>query len=266
VAPGQPIELIYNPTKALKQVPSVENFDLATAQQKLTEEGFQNSFEEEQNEEVAEGHVIRTEPAAGERVTQDTVITIIVSAGPGTVFVPADVINTPVTSAQARLESDEFGLVVTIRYQPDDEFPADTVIATEPPVNSPITRGQTVTLVVSSGPGQSEVPPLIGQSEASARNALNAKDLGVAVSYVEVPPGDPRDGTVTEQSPLAGESVDKGTVVNIVVAQATAAVTTTLPPTTTTVPPTTVPPTTAPPTTTTTAPPAQTTTPPGTTP
>jgi serine/threonine-protein kinase len=197
------------------------------------------------------------------------VITIIVSGGPGTVFVPADVINTPVTSAQARLESDDFGLVVAIRYQPDDEIPAETVIATEPPVNSPIERGQTITLVVSSGPGQSEVPPLIGQSEASARNALNAKDLGVAVSYVEVPPGDARDGTVTEQSPLAGEEVDKGTVVNLVVAQATAAVTTTLPPTTTTtttVPPTTVATTTTVAATTTTAAPAQTTTPPGTTP
>ena len=27
-------------------------------------------------------------------------------------------------------------------YQPDDEIPAETVIATEPPVNSPIERGQ----------------------------------------------------------------------------------------------------------------------------
>src|SRR5690606_33043816 len=97
---------------------------------------------------VAEGHVIRTDPAAGQSVRQDTVITIIVSGGPGTVFVPADIINTPATSAQARLRSSEFGLEVTIRYQPDDNIAAEIVIATDPPVNTRVERGQLVTLIV----------------------------------------------------------------------------------------------------------------------
>ena len=73
--------------------------DAAKASGKQLVIGFQHRFEYEENEEVAEGHVIRTEPPAGERVAQDTVVTIIVSGGPGTVFVPADVINTPVGSA-----------------------------------------------------------------------------------------------------------------------------------------------------------------------
>ena len=261
---GTPIELVYNPTQALVPVPSVENLDLATAQQRLTENGFQHRFEYEQSDEVAEGHVIRTEPAAGESVRQNTPITIIVSGGPGTVFVPADIINMPVSSAQARLESDDFGLTVAIRYQPDDTIPAETVIATDPPVNSPIQRGARITLIVSSGPGQESVPLLIGQSEASARNVVAAKNLGINVTYVEVPPGDGRDGTVTEQSPKANELVAKGTVINVVIAQATEPVTTTSTTTTTTT--TTVPPTTQPPTTTT-APTAAPSSPPaGTTP
>ncbi|HWL41835.1 MAG TPA: Stk1 family PASTA domain-containing Ser/Thr kinase [Ilumatobacter sp.] len=263
-----PIELIFNPTQTLVTVPSVENLDLATAQARLTESGFQHRFESEENEEVAEGHVIRTDPAAGQSVRQDTIITIIVSGGPGTVFVPADIINTPAASAQARLRSSEFGLEVTIRYQPDDNIAAEIVIATDPPVNTRVERGQLVTLIVSSGPGESQVPPLIGQTEASARNTLNARNLGIHVTYDEVPPGHPSDGTVTEQHPLQGTMVAKGTVVNVVIAQATAAVTTTLPPTTTTttVPPTTQPPTTTTTTTTTVPPEAPTTPPPGTTP
>src|SRR5690606_36174249 len=110
-----------------------------------------------------------------------------------------------------------------------------------------VDRGSTIVLIVSSGPGQERVPPLVGLTEGQARNQLDEKGFGVEVSYQELPPGDPSDGTVLEQSIQQGELVDKGTTIQIVVGRATVAETTTTTPTTTTAPPTTVPTTTAPP-------------------
>jgi beta-lactam-binding protein with PASTA domain len=95
---------------------------------------------------------------------------------------------------------------------------------------------------------------LVGTSEGQARNELDAAGLGINVSYRGVPPGDASDGTVLEQAPSPAQLVDKGTVVDVVVAQATqpatttststTTTTTTLPPTTTAAPTTTVAPTT----------------------
>jgi beta-lactam-binding protein with PASTA domain len=90
----------------------------------------------------------------------------------------------------------------------------------------------------------------VGLTEGQARNLLDDRGFGIEVTYRELPPGDPADGTVLEQSIATSQLVDKGTVVTVVVGQARVAETTTTTSTTTTttttIPPT-VPPT-APPT------------------
>jgi eukaryotic-like serine/threonine-protein kinase len=99
-----------------------------------------------------------------------------------------------------------------------------------------VPRGSTVTLIVSSGPGQVTVPPLRGLTEGQARNQLAAQELAANVSYQELAPGDPNDGRVISQDIGAGTAVDRGTVVNLVVGRATAPATTPTTTTTTTVP------------------------------
>ena len=65
------------------------------------------------------------------------------------------------------------------------------------------------------------VPPLIGLTEAQARNALERASLAANVTYVGVPAGDDRDGTVIEQDLVAGPPVEPGTPVALAVAVAT---------------------------------------------
>jgi serine/threonine-protein kinase len=165
------------------------------------------------------------------------------------VSIPPTVINDTVEVATALLESAEYGLEVVVQTQVDPVIEAGVVISTNPPPNTLVDRGSTVTLIVSSGPGQERVPPLVGLTEGQARNLLDDRAFGIDVSYRELAPGDSRDGTVLEQSIPTSQLVDKGTVILVVVGQARVAETTTTTSTTTTT--TTVPPT-APPT----APPA----------
>ncbi len=246
VAEGTVIELYYNPTKALVTVPNVAGRSIEQARSILGESGFQ-FVEETELSDVPEGLVIRTDPAGEARVPQETVITVYKSGGPNQVSIPPTVINDTVEVARALLESAEYGLEVEVQQQVDPVIPAGVVINTNPPPNTLVDRGSTVTLIVSSGPGQERLPPLVGLTEGQARNLLDDRGFGIEVSYRELPPGDSRDGTVLEQSIPTGQSVDKGTVVVIVVGQATVAETTTTTSTTTTT--TTTVPATAPPTT-----------------
>jgi eukaryotic-like serine/threonine-protein kinase len=235
------IKLYYNPSPELKAIPDVTNLPLAEAQAALAAEGFQ--FQQgtpENNADIAEGSVIRTDPPAGEQVRQDTVVTIIVSGGPQQVAVPGIIIGDAEADARALLTSEQYGLVVETQLQ-QDASPAGTVLAVNPEPNTLVRRGSTVVLIVSSGPGQVTVPPLRGLTEGQARNQLAAQELLANVTYQDLSPGDPNDGRVISQDIGAGTAVDRGTTVNLVVGRATAAATTTTSTTTTTTVPATAP-------------------------
>jgi eukaryotic-like serine/threonine-protein kinase len=256
IPPTQLVRLYYNPTAQLVPVPDVRGRSLDDAQRILGTEGFTTEVEFEASD-VAEGFVIRTEPGAGEPVPQETVITIVVSGGLDTVNIPPAIIGNRVEVARDLLESEPFGLVVVEEPQEDPEVAAGIVIGSRPQPNTQVERGSTVTLVVSSGPGQVSVPPLVGLTEGQARNQLAQNGLQPSVSFTELAPGDANDGLVVSQDPTSATRVDRGSTVSFVVGQArepepttTTSTTTT---TTTTVPPTT---TTEPPPTTTEAPPA----------
>jgi len=233
VAEGTVIELYYNPTKALVPVPNVAGRSIEEARLLLGERGFQFT-EDTQLTDVPKGLVIRTDPAGDVRVPQATVITVYVSGGPNQVSIPPTVINESADAARSLLESADYGLKVQIQTQVDPVIPAGVVISTDPPPNTLVDKGSNVTLIVSSGPGQERVPPLVGLTEGQSRNLLDDRGFGVQVTYRELPPGDPRDGTVLEQNIPTSQMVDKGTVVVVVVGQARVAETTTTSSTTTT--------------------------------
>jgi serine/threonine-protein kinase len=93
------------------------------------------------------------------------------------------------------------------------------VITTQPGPGSVIERGTEVTLQVSRGPEQVEVPDVVGQAEDDARDAL--QDAGLSVGEVtEEESSDEEPGTVLEQDPAAGAAVDRGANVNLVIAAA----------------------------------------------
>ncbi len=248
VVEGQVIKLFYNPTKALVAVPNVAGRSIEEARDLLGQSGFQIVEQPEQSDTVIEGLVIRTDPSANTNVPQEQVITVYVSSGPNQVSVPAIIINVQSDVARQTLESAEFGLLVEVREQVDPVIPAGVVIGSEPPPNTFVDRGSTVVLIVSSGPGQERVPPLVGLTEGQAFNLLTERGFKLDVTYKELAPGDARDGTVLEQSIAPSTLTDKGTVIAVVVGQARVAQTTTTTSTTTTTTTTLAPEPTVPPT------------------
>jgi serine/threonine-protein kinase len=203
----------------------------------------------ENNPNVAAGNVIRTDPPAGTTVQQGDVVKLVVSAGPNQVSVPP-VEGLSQANAQALLESDSYGLVVTIQ-QEASSLAVGNATRTDPVSGTLVSKASAITLYVSSGPAKVKVPPLVTLTQAQAEAKLAELGLTADVQFQSVPAGDSTDGRVTAQTPSQGVEVDPGSTVRLKVAKALPAPTTTEAPTTTTTPPTTtLPATTTAPTTT----------------
>src|SRR5690606_20874449 len=85
-----------------------------------------------------------------------------------------------------------------------------TVIDQDPAAGSELKRGDTVTIVVSTGPERVTVPNVVGSLLDEARASLRAAGLKVTVRRREVSDATD-DGRVVDQSPSAGVEVERGT-------------------------------------------------------
>ncbi len=165
---------------------------------------------------IAEGAVISVSPAAGSVVQRGTHVSVVVSTGPASAGVP-DVRGRTSEQAVHKLKQAHFN--PNVQSRSSATVPSGKVIATEPAQGVPLLMGSPVTVLVSSGPMQVEVPEVVGQSEAEARGSLRAAGLRVgAVTKTEE--AGQAAGTVLSQSPSAGGSVRSGEAVSLVVAKA----------------------------------------------
>ncbi|HTJ68034.1 MAG TPA: Stk1 family PASTA domain-containing Ser/Thr kinase [Actinospica sp.] len=82
--------------------------------------------------------------------------------------------------AEKALTSD--GLKYTVKQASSTSVESGDVISTDPGSGRPVSDGSTVTLTVSSGPGQVTVPNVTGASESDATNQLKTAGFAVAVA------------------------------------------------------------------------------------
>jgi serine/threonine-protein kinase len=235
-----------NEPPAKLTVPSVVNMTRAQAEAKLRNTGFAVDVSTATNP-AAKGIVFLQSPQPGEKYPAQTKVTITVSSGPGEADVP-NVENFTEESAKATLKSS--GLVVgKVESVNDPSVDKGKVIETVPKAGERVTIGSTVDLKVASG--KVKVPDVVGDGRGDAQQTLTDARLSYTTDFVD---SDKDEGTVLSQT-HAGETVDVGTQIDLVVAQVpqpTATPTTTTPTSTpTTSTPATTPP---PPTTATTAP------------
>jgi 1A family penicillin-binding protein len=95
--------------------------------------------------------------------------------------------------------------------------PAGVVFDQSPGGGASVPLGSVVTILVSNGKApKATVPNVVGRTEGSAKNKLEAAGFKVVVEYQEV--NDPKlDGIVVSQSPQGGKKAPKGSTVTIVV-------------------------------------------------
>jgi len=149
-----------------------------------------------------------------------SVLIWVVNIQPGGDVAPAgkavpDLINVAYDRAEAAL--DDLGLVAKRVDEPNGDITEGNVTRTDPAAGTVMAAGQVVTVFVSTGMEQSEVPDLNGKSEADARAAIEAAGLKVgAVNSANNASLDA--GVVISASPAAGSIVAKGSTVSLVVA------------------------------------------------
>ena len=193
-------------------VPPVENLRQGQAIRELEDAGLEVTIDQEFSDRVKEDFAIRTVPPEGTEVTKGTRVRLLVSRGPEQVTVP-DVTGLSRESAETRLRDE--GLSPAVDEEESDE-PEGDVISQSPSGGTEVERGETVTITVSTGRPQVEVPDVIGLSEERAASRLSS--AGLTPERQERTVTDPsQDGVVIEQRPGAGTQVDEGREVVIVI-------------------------------------------------
>jgi serine/threonine-protein kinase len=125
------------------------------------------------------------------------------------VTVPA-VIGAPSSDAQLALR--KAGLSVEVVPRQSDR-PRDTVINQDPEAGTKVDDGSTVTLTVSSGPGNAPVPDVAGDGRVAATRAL--KKAGFQVVATEETSDTVAKDHVIRTSPAAGQTLERGSTVRL---------------------------------------------------
>ncbi len=163
---------------------------------------------EQYNNDVAAGLVIGFEPPAGTQLPRDAVVTVVVSQGHEPVAIPNVIGQTP-EAATANLEQLGFTVVRVDDGRSADVDKGEVMAVSPDPNEGPVAYQSTVNIQVSEGKPQVEVPDVTGRSSAEAKRIL--EDAGLRVETSSWITGD----RVVGQTPKAGETVDQGTTVKI---------------------------------------------------
>ncbi|NUP61188.1 MAG: Stk1 family PASTA domain-containing Ser/Thr kinase [Nonomuraea sp.] len=190
-------------------IPTLATQKQAYAESKLTELGLKFDVVQEPSDEVDKGTVIRTEPAGGQSVDKGTTIKLFVSKGKEKVAVPDGLLNVSTEDAMAILE--QAGLRGTIKTKQSSK-PQGKVFETKPAAGTEVEKGSSVTLYVPFE--LTELPDVTGYTQADATSTLKGAGFKVKVSPQ---PSDQAEGTVIQQNPPAGQKLQPGTTITIVV-------------------------------------------------
>lgn len=204
-------------TKAEETVPMISLLgkELDEARRELKDMGLElRRLGEVPSDEYEEGQIAEQDIKEGEPVAAGTVIQVNVSSGPQDFDVP-NVIGDSAATARDKLTG--YGLSVN----PDSEYEFNearegTVIRQSPAYGSKVKKGDTVTLTISKGPEQVQVPDLRKCTEKEAGRRLDENRLkrgDVTTDYDDTVP----EGSIIRQSPEPGASVEVQSRVDYVV-------------------------------------------------
>jgi serine/threonine-protein kinase len=193
-------------------VPDVTGRTLDEASAMLIDAGFVPSQKAEENADVEENIVIRTDPAANAQAAVGSTVTIFYSSGPNTIQIP-DVRGQSENDARNALSGAGFSNVQA-QQEASNDVEQGQVIRTDPPAGQQAAANATITLFVSSGRGQVGVPDVVGRTEDNARALLQGFD----VQTTDEDTSDPnQDGRVLSQNPPANSQVDEGSAITLVI-------------------------------------------------
>ena len=205
-------------------IPSVVEMTQDEAVAKLTAAGFTWEVKTANNP-VEKGTVFDQSPLQGLQFPKNTKVTISVSSGPGVTPVP-DVKGFTEDSAKAQIRN--AGLTVgEVQLVENPRIAKGKVVETVPAAGATAETGSPVVLKVANG--KVKVPDVVGLNRGAAQQVLTDNGLLYKTGFKV---SNRAEGTVLSQTG-AGDTVDLGTEIRLVVAQAPAPVPTSATPTAT---------------------------------
>lgn len=214
LAEGEVVRLTVSLGPTLAPLPDVVGLVGPEARRSLEGAGFVvGEVTRASDEEVPAEAVISATPVDGAvpddqgRLPKETVIDLVVSAGPAPRQVPEGLQGAPVAEAEAALEAVQLAAARTEAFSPD--VPEGFVISVSEAPGTELARGATVTLEVSKGPPPVPVPDVRFNSGSFAAQLL--EEAGFTVAGIEGSPS----GMVLATDPPAGELQPPGTPVRI---------------------------------------------------
>jgi eukaryotic-like serine/threonine-protein kinase len=164
---------------------------------------------------IPAGRVVAQEPAAGSTARRQRTVRVWLSAGQRSQIVPS-LVSESERTAQLRLAQDGLALASESEIRSQD-YPADVVVAQEPPARSNSGR---VSLLVNRGDhGATYVmPDLIGVNGDRAAEILRDRGFRVAVVGSNPYPG-VAAGIVIRQNPQAGFQIGPGEPISLEVSR-----------------------------------------------
>ena len=160
---------------------------------------------------AAPGTVVEQTPAAGQQL--DPHATISVALARELPKVPS-VVGRSLMEAVALLQQSGYRLE---QAEPiaDAKVPKGNVVSQVPEAEAPQEADKPVLVRLSSGPGDIEVPKLLGQSVETVKT--KAKDLGFVLKIVWTEEGETDDYIVLNQNPVPGTKIKPGDAVTVTV-------------------------------------------------
>ena len=167
------------------------------------------------SEEIPEGYIIESSPAAGKRVEQGGNINLVVSKGPERFLIPQ---LTGLKPQAAKNLISKFPIKIEpILEEFNTEIPKGYVIGSNPAAGENVKRNSKFIIIVSKGIEQVAIASYVGKSSEQALNELTDAGFDVKQKY------DFSEtrlfGEVISQTPAGGKEADKGSKVELIVSK-----------------------------------------------
>ncbi len=195
------------------EVPGLIGLYEEEANSVLEEKNLALNVLERKHSNQEEGRIIYQDPAEGMKIKPYSVVKVIVSLGPQTVVVP-NVVGYSQREAEITIEN--AGLRLGQHEYIDSDLPKGTVVRQSIEPDTEVVDGTEIVLVISKGPKIElvQVGEYIGLKEDIARQLIDNDNLNVGKVTKEYN-DEYNEGLVFKQSPNHGDTVEKGTKIDI---------------------------------------------------
>ncbi|MBM3673164.1 MAG: Stk1 family PASTA domain-containing Ser/Thr kinase [Actinobacteria bacterium] len=192
------------------EITDVVGSTYAEAEAELVALGFEVVRRDELSDAPAE-EVIKQSPEAGRLARKGSTVTLTVSASEVTI---PNLANLTYDQAEAALTKRNLGAVKNEIEDPT-KVPG-TVIGTDPPAGTKVSKGSQVRVDVVKDPDVT-IPSVAGMDQATAANTLTA--AGVSPTILAQPSDTIPAGNAIGTNPAAGTKVPKGSLVTLFISQ-----------------------------------------------